>query len=206
MDSQWDPKAGLQNVRDLTYWNCLSGSHVNDFLFWKLSYRSFRAFLRIICCCLNILQLWSKEGNLGSLPMTMQKSIRKYEAEGSFNDPGYLAIVAHLSTQFMTRTFPVLDCINNCENTKNQRVYNTLWGPSEFYMRKDGDAEIGQLDLQLELRNISVPVLLIHGAFDTMRGPNIRYILQLTNDRSLLRCNEPLYKKWTFSSSFFAHL
>ena len=124
--------------------------------------------------------------------MTMQKSIRKYEAEGSFNDPGYLAIVAHLSTQFMTRTFPVLDCITNCEDTKNQRVYNTLWGPSEFYMRKDEDAEINQLDLRLELRNISVPVLLIHGAFDTMRGPNIRYILQFTNDRSSLRCNEPL--------------
>ena len=106
--------------------------------------------------------------------MAMQKSIRKYEAEGSFNDPGYLAIVAHLSTQFMTRTFPVLDCLTNCEDTKNQRVYNTLWGPSEFYMRKDEDAEIDQLDLRLELRNISVPVLLVHGAFDTMRGPNIR--------------------------------
>ena len=112
------------------------------------------------------------EGNLGTLPIAMQKNIRKYEADGAFDDPGYLAIVADLSALFMARTFPVPDCFNESADTFNLRVYNTLWGPSEFYMGQD--AVIVNMDLAPQLRNISVPVLLIHGAFDTMRAPNIR--------------------------------
>ena len=103
----------------------------------------------------------------------MQENIRRYEAEGAFQDSVYLHIVKDLSAQFITRTNPTPDCINESAETVNVRVYNKLWGPSEFFMGKD--AVITNMNLAPKLRSISVPVLLIHGAFDTMRAPNIRY-------------------------------
>ena len=47
-----------------------------------------------------------------------------------------------------------------------------MQGPSEFSMTED--AVIADMDLSPELRRIALPVLLTNGAFDTMRGPNIR--------------------------------
>ena len=47
-----------------------------------------------------------------------------------------------------------------------------MQGPSEFSMTED--AVIADMDLSPELRRMALPVLLTNGAFDTMRGPNIR--------------------------------
>ena len=50
----------------------------------------------------------------------------KYEAARVSDNPGDLAIVVHISSLFMARTFHVPDCINDSADTFNLRVYKTL--------------------------------------------------------------------------------
>jgi len=112
------------------------------------------------------------EGNLGTLPTVMQEAIRTLEEQGAYTSEEYLALVADLTSHFTVRTFPAPTCVADCGAVFNQRIYETIQGPSEFSMTED--AVIADMDLSPELRRIALPVLLTNGAFDTMRGPNIR--------------------------------
>jgi len=125
-----------------------------------------------------------EEGNLGTLPVAMQEAIRMYEAEGAFLSPEYQAIAQELTSQFTVRTFPAPDCTYT--DNFNYRLYVIMQGPSEFSMTED--AVIADMDLSPELRNISIPVLMTNGAFDTMRPPNIRWDLIVLMWREMVVC------------------
>jgi len=123
-----------------------------------------------------------EEGNLGTLPVAMQEAIRMYEAEGAFLSPEYQAIAQELTSQFTVRTFPAPDCTYT--DNFNYRLYVIMQGPSEFSMTED--SVIADMDLSPELRNISIPVLMTNGAFDTMRPPNIRQMVKELEDVTTL--------------------
>jgi len=146
-----------------------------------------------------------EEGNLGTLPIAMQETIRMYEAEGAFLSPEYQAIAEELTSQFTVRTFPAPDCTYS--DTFNYRLYVIMQGPSEFSMTED--AVIADMDLSPQLRNISIPVLLTNGAFDTMRPPNIRQMVNEIEDVTTLMfprsghmtmVDQPLEMAWEMNS------
>jgi len=124
------------------------------------------------------------EGNLGTLPQVMQDTIKLYEEAEDFQNELYLSIVADLTSQFTVRTFPPPACVEYCTTVLNEEVYVRMQGPSEFSIT---NSVMADMDLSPELRNISVPVLLTNGRYDTMRGPNIRsMIAEIADAQSLM--------------------
>jgi len=119
------------------------------------------------------------EGNLGTLPMVMQNFIKQCEAGGDFQNEVYLQIVEDLTAQFTVRTFPPPECVAYCNTVFNEEVYVRMQGPSEFSI---SNSVMADMDLNPNLRNITVPVLLTNGKFDTMRGPNIRSMMAEIKD------------------------
>ena len=68
--------------------------------------------------------------------------------------------------------------------TSKAMVYVRMQGPSEFSIT---NSVMADMDLSQELRNISVPVLLTNGRYDTMRGPNIRsMVAEIENVETLM--------------------
>jgi len=111
------------------------------------------------------------EGNLGTLPDIMQATIKNFEEAEDFQNEAYLSICEDLTTHFTFRTFPAPECVAQGGTVFNEEVYVRMQGPSEFSIT---NSVMYDMDLSPELRNISVPVLLTNGKYDTMRGPNIR--------------------------------
>jgi len=120
------------------------------------------------------------EGNLGTLPQVMQDLIKKVEIDGDFENEDYLSIVEYLTTQFMVRTFPPPDCITYSNTVINMDIFVRMVGPSDYFINPT--SVLADMDLNSEIKKISVPVLLIHGSFDIMRGPNIRSIASRLKD------------------------
>jgi len=123
------------------------------------------------------------EGNLGTLPKIMQDAIKLYEEAEDFQNENYLRIVDDLTSQFTVRTFPAPECVSYCSTVLNEEVYVRMQGPSEFSIT---NSVMADMDLSPELRNISVPVLMTNGRYDTMRGPNIRSMAAEIKDVELM--------------------
>ena len=120
------------------------------------------------------------EGNLGTLPMVMQDLIKQVEVDADFDNEDYLSIVEYLTAQFMVRTFPPPDCITYSNTVINEDIFVRMVGPSDYYFNQS--SVLADMDLNSELEQIGVPVLLVHGTFDIMRGPNIRSITAKLQD------------------------
>ena len=124
------------------------------------------------------------EGNLGTLPQIMQDTIKLYEEAEDFQADIYLQIVEDLTAQFTVRTFPPPACVSYCSTVFNEEVYVRMQGPSEFSIT---NSVMASMDLTPELRNITVPVLLTNGKYDTMRGPNIRsMVAEIANVQTMI--------------------
>ena len=109
----------------------------------------------------------------------MQNFIKQCEAGGDFQNEVYLQIVEELTAQFTVRTFPPPECVAYCNTVFNEEVYVRMQGPSEFSI---SNSVMADMDLNPNLRNITVPVLLTNGKYDTMRGPNIRSMMAEIKD------------------------
>mmetsp|Transcript_13837 Transcript_13837/g.30124 ORF Transcript_13837/g.30124 Transcript_13837/m.30124 type:complete len:426 (-) Transcript_13837:1310-2587(-) len=106
-----------------------------------------------------------KEGNLGSLPPFVQKRIRALEGEKAYDTPEYEAIDNALTTFFTLRTAPAPDCFTASGEGINKDIYVGMQGASEFGV----SGVLGDWNVTGRLHEIDIPVLLTHGAFDTMR-------------------------------------
>ncbi|KAL7553810.1 hypothetical protein ACHAWF_017146 [Thalassiosira exigua] len=104
-------------------------------------------------------------GNLASLPPFVQGRIKSLEERGAYDDPEYEALDEVLGTFFTLRTAPAPDCFTHSAEGLNKEVYVGMQGASEFTM----SGVLGDWNVTGRLHEIDVPVLLTHGAFDTMR-------------------------------------
>lgn len=115
---------------------------------------------------------WSQtDGTLGSLPPFVQDQIHALEEEGAYDSPQYQAIEDLLTKRFTIRTAPPLpDCFVDAASNANEEIYVGMQGPSEFTIA----GTLGDLNITHRLVNITVPVLLTHGTYDTMRPAVVR--------------------------------
>eukprot|EP00984_Skeletonema_dohrnii_P012455 scaffold5056_cov119-Skeletonema_dohrnii-CCMP3373.AAC.3 len=112
------------------------------------------------------------QNNLASLPPFVQHRIHALEESKAYDSMEYKAIDSVLSTFFTLRTAPPPDCFGDSAAGVNEEVYVGMQGASEFTI----SGVLGDLDLTSRLPELSVPVLLTHGKYDTMRPSTVKAI------------------------------
>jgi len=109
---------------------------------------------------------WVAEANRlrAELPPEVQATLLKHETDGTTADPAYQDAVMVYYKRHMCRLDPWPDCVSRSfeKLAQDPEVYNTMNGPSEFYV-------IGVLkdwDIVARLGEIHVPALVISGRYD----------------------------------------
>ena len=110
---------------------------------------------------------WIKDARvlLSRLPQNLQDTINKYEKLEDFNTPAYLAATDSFYSRFLSRNhLSKKRTGDNCKGVPgfNEKIYNYMWGPSEFTMR----GTLYDFDRTRELHKIKQPVLYIIGEYD----------------------------------------
>eukprot|EP00931_Biecheleriopsis_adriatica_P055997 TRINITY_DN33197_c0_g1_i1.p1 TRINITY_DN33197_c0_g1~~TRINITY_DN33197_c0_g1_i1.p1 ORF type:complete len:447 (-),score=67.78 TRINITY_DN33197_c0_g1_i1:189-1529(-) len=110
-------------------------------------------------------------GSLGSLPLSVQHRLQHLEAERAYDSASYEELNTYITPFFTSRTVPLADCllkaVANLDSDVSKSIYVGMQGHSEFSI----GGVLGSMNLTGRLPQISVPVLLTHGRYDTMRPP-----------------------------------
>ena len=111
------------------------------------------------------MEVWVSEANKlrALLPKDVQDTLLKHEADGTTEDPDYVAAVDVFYDRHLCRV-PQPQCVQDsfAQLGADPTVYHTMNGPSEFHV-------IGSLkhwNILDDLKNISVPTLLVSGFHD----------------------------------------
>jgi L-proline amide hydrolase len=109
---------------------------------------------------------WVAEANRlrADLPPDVQQTLVKHEAAGTTDSAEYQEAMLVFYRRHLCRVDPWPDCVNRTfeKLAQNPEVYNTMNGPSEFFV-------IGTLknwDITNRLGEIRVPTLVIGGRYD----------------------------------------
>ena len=109
---------------------------------------------------------WVAEANRlrTELPPETQQTLLRHEQAGTTDDPAYMDAVMVFYRRHVCRLDPWPDCLNRSleKLLQNPEVYNTMNGPSEFYV-------IGNLkdwDITDRLGKILTPTLITSGRYD----------------------------------------
>ena len=111
------------------------------------------------------MKIWVSEANKlrALLPAQVEATLQMHEAAGTTDSPEYLAAMDVFYERHVCRIPMPPDVLASfAQLNAEPTVYHTMNGPSEFYC-------IGSLkdwDIHDELHNISVPTLLVSGAYD----------------------------------------
>lgn len=118
---------------------------------------------------------WSQsDGSLGSLPPFVQERIHWLESQDAYDSVEYQAIASVLTTKFTCRTAPLPDCFLDSSTKANEEIYVGMQGPSEFII----SGTLGTLNITHRLADITCPVLLTHGQYDTMRPAVVKAMFE----------------------------
>lgn len=111
------------------------------------------------------MEVWVSEANKlrKELPTSVEATLLKHEAAGTTEDQEYVDAVNVFYSRHLCR-IPQPPCVVASfeQMAKDPTVYHTMNGPSEFHV-------IGSLktwDIRPDLKNISVPTLLVSGQYD----------------------------------------
>ena len=109
---------------------------------------------------------WVAEANRlrAELPPEVQQTLLKHEQAGTTDDPAYLEAMLVFYRRHVCRLEVWPECVNRAfeKLTQNAEVYNTMNGPSEFYVT----GVIKDWDIVSRLGEIRVPTLVTSGRYD----------------------------------------
>jgi len=118
-----------------------------------------------ICDSPASIELWVQEADRlrADLPSDVEQTLRRHEADGSTDDPAYVAAVQVFYDRHLCRVPPPA-CVQASfdQMAAEPTVYHTMWGPSEFFCT----GSLRTWDVTDELHRISVPTLLVSGRYD----------------------------------------
>ena len=115
------------------------------------------------------------DGTLGGLPPFIQQRIQTLEAQHAYESPEYEALDNIMTGFFTLRTEPAPDCWLTANAQTNMEIYVAMQGPSEFTM----SGVLEHTNVTGRLHEITVPVLLSHGRYDTMRPSIVKTMQEL---------------------------
>ena len=96
------------------------------------------------------------------LPSKVQEVLARHEAAGTTDSEEYQAATLEFYKRHICRLDPWPDAMLRAEAGENKVVYNTMWGPAEFYMT----GNLSDYDRTSRLHEIAVPVLFTCGRHD----------------------------------------
>ncbi len=99
---------------------------------------------------------------LSQLPYDVRKTILESEASGNFSSKAYQDAMMVYYRLHVCRMDPWPDCLNRTFEKLGQKVYERMWGPSEFTM----NGTLADYNRSDRLKEIKVPVLFTCGRYD----------------------------------------
>jgi proline-specific peptidase len=109
---------------------------------------------------------WISEANRlrAGLPLEIQQVLKKHEDAGTTRDPAYAQATDVYYRRHLCRLDPWPDCLNRTLESLGQdpEVYNSMWGPSEFYCT----GTLQDWDVENRIDRIGVPTLILSGRHD----------------------------------------
>ncbi len=113
------------------------------------------------------------------------EEIRSLEAKGEFQNPRYMELlVPNYYMKHICRLAEWPDPVNRAFAHINQEVYVTMQGPSEFGI----SGRLENWDRKADLKNISVPTLVIGARHDTMDPQHMKWMATQVQNGSYLYC------------------
>lgn len=118
---------------------------------------------------------------------TVLKEIRVLEAKGEFNNPRYMELLLPNFYAKHVCRLPIdqwPEPMNRSFSKINQSLYVTMQGPSEFGI----SGKLEQWDRKNDLKNITVPTLVIGARYDTMDPKHMEAMSKLLPNGQYLFC------------------
>ncbi len=125
------------------------------------------------------------------MPEEVLTEVRALEAKKDYGNPRYAELLyTHYYTEHVLRrpleAWP--DPVNRAFAKINQGLYVTMQGPSEFGIV--GEAKLVTWDRSEDLSNITVPTLMIGGAYDTMDPKHMEWMASEVQHGRYVHCPE----------------
>jgi len=113
------------------------------------------------------------------------KEIRAIEAKGDFKNPRYMELLTpNYYMEHICRLKEWPDPVNRTFARLNEEIYVLMQGPSEFGL----SGRLEKWDRKADLKNISVPTLIVGAKYDTMDPAHMKWMSTQVQNGSYLFC------------------
>jgi len=113
------------------------------------------------------------------------KQIRAFEAKGDYKNPKYMELlIPNYYMEHICRLKEWPDPVNRAFARMNEEVYVLMQGPSEFGL----SGRLEKWDRKTDLKNISVPTLVVGAKYDTMDPEHMKWMSTQVQNGSYLYC------------------
>jgi len=113
------------------------------------------------------------------------EEIKNLEAQGEFQNPRFMELlIPNFYMKHICRLQEWPDPVNRAFARLNQEIYITMQGPSEFGM----SGRLESWDRKADLKDISVPTLVIGAQHDTMDPDHMQWMSEQVQNGSYLYC------------------
>jgi proline iminopeptidase len=116
---------------------------------------------------------WINDANAlrKKLPEAIQDILSKHELSGTTNSKEYEKAALEFYKRHLCRIYPFPKLMRKASKEAGVDVYDTMWGPSEFYCT----GNLKGHDLTSRLCEIKIPVLLTCGKYDEATPKTVKY-------------------------------
>lgn len=121
---------------------------------------------------------WTQDADqlIATLPDSIQSAIRINVENNSFDSPEYEQAISVYYQNFVARKLPWDANMDSTFANANLKVYNYMWGPSEF----TATGTLLDYERTDQLIKIRVPTLYVCGEYDESRPGTVKYFQSLT--------------------------
>jgi proline iminopeptidase len=112
---------------------------------------------------------------LTTMPDSIQATVARHEADGTFDAPEYQAAVLAFYERYLACRLPWSADVDSTFTQLSPMVYGTMWGPSEF----TATGTLQGYDRTDRLGEITIPALFTAGRYDESRPATVEYYRSL---------------------------
>ena len=133
--------------------------------------------------CISI-PMWLEDCNLyiKQLPHAIQSIFMVHQKEGTTNSSEYHRAAAEFDKKHVNRLNPAPQAIIKGKEGRSKTIYETMWGPTEFFMT----GNLKEYDQSQRLKEIKIPILFSCGRFDEATPKTTAYYHSLVSDSELV--------------------
>ncbi|PLR81621.1 proline iminopeptidase [Bacillus canaveralius] len=126
--------------------------------------------------------LWAQDQkkNIEKLPEEVQETIKRCEENGTTDSEEFKKAIKAFNKEFVCRIELDPEWVKENAKNRNQEVYQTMWGPSEFSVQ----GNLKTFDCTAQLKDITCPTLYTCGRYDEATPETTEYYSSLTPNSS----------------------